>query len=79
SASRSLPISQRKAQLPRCFEIPEILFHIFEHVFVSHKGRSDLAHLARTCKVLSGPALDVLWRIQTSLYPLIMTFPPTLL
>ena len=79
SSSRSLPISQRKAQIPRCLEIPEILFHIFEHVYVSHKGRSDLARLARTCKLLSGPALDVLWRIQTSFYPLIMTFPPTLL
>lgn len=61
--------------MPHCFEIPEILLDIFEHVYVSHNGPSDLARLAQTCKLFSGPALDVLWRIQTSLFPLTMTFP----
>ena len=79
STPRSLPISQRKAQIPHCLEIPEILIHILEHIYVSHKGRSALAKLARTCKLFSGPALDVLWRIQTSLLPLIMTLPRELL
>ncbi|KAF8438947.1 hypothetical protein L210DRAFT_3646480 [Boletus edulis BED1] len=65
--------------MPHCFEIPEIMFHIFEHAYVTHKGRSDLVHLALTCKLFSGPALDVLWRIQTSLLPLVMTFPRELL
>lgn len=72
-------MSRRKAQVPHCFEIPEILLDIFEHVYVSHKGRSDLASLALTCKLFSGPALDILWRIQTSFLPLLMTFPRELL
>ncbi|KAH0835038.1 hypothetical protein J3R83DRAFT_10775 [Lanmaoa asiatica] len=79
STPRSLRTSQTKTQLPHCFEIPEILLHIFEHVYVSYKGRSDLASLALTCKLFSAPALDVLWRIQTSFLPLLMTFPRELL
>lgn len=65
--------------MPHCFEIPEILLHIFEHVYVSTKGRNDLTSLALTCKLFNGPALDVLWRIQTSFLPLLMTFPRELL
>lgn len=65
--------------MPQCLEIPEILFHILDHVYLSDKGRSDLARLARTCKLFSSPALDVLWRVQTSLFPLMNTFPPELL
>jgi len=79
STSGSLPIPQQSALIPHCFQIPEILLHIFEHVYVSHKGRSDLASLALTCKLFSDPALDILWRIQTSFLPLIMTFPRELL
>lgn len=79
STSRLLPVSKRKAEIHHCFEIPEILLHIFEHVYLSDKGRADLASLALTCKLFSGPALDVLWRIQTSFLPLLMTFPRELL
>lgn len=72
-------MSRRKAQVPHCFEITHILLHIFELVYVSPKGRSDVASLALTCKPFSGPALDVLWRTQTSFLPLLMTFPRELL
>lgn len=77
---RGLGRSQSYLAMPHCFEFPEIiLLHIFEHVYVSHNGRSDLASLALTCKLFSGPALDVLWRVQTSFLPLITTFPRELL
>ncbi|KIK21387.1 hypothetical protein PISMIDRAFT_78034, partial [Pisolithus microcarpus 441] len=35
----------------------------------------DVARLARTCKAFKAPALDVLWRTQSSLSPLIMCLP----
>ncbi|KAI6003142.1 hypothetical protein EDD15DRAFT_2541370 [Pisolithus albus] len=38
----------------------------------------DLARLARTCKAFKDPALDVLWRTQSSLSPLIRCLPSRL-
>ncbi|GJE94347.1 hypothetical protein PsYK624_105160 [Phanerochaete sordida] len=37
--------------------------------------RGSLAPLSRTCKTLSNPALDALWRAMASLDPLYMTLP----
>jgi hypothetical protein len=63
-----------------CLRITEILLEIFEFVFIiSETGRPDLARLARTCRSFSEPALDVLWRDQSSLLPLVMCFPQHIL
>ncbi|KAJ7084560.1 hypothetical protein B0H15DRAFT_783708, partial [Mycena belliarum] len=63
--------------------IPEILEIAFSHLAPSNlpqssHSRSDLAALARTCKTFCGPALDVLWRSQTSLTPILSCFPEDL-
>ncbi|KAI6045324.1 hypothetical protein EDC04DRAFT_2889110 [Pisolithus marmoratus] len=68
-----------------CLRITEILDLIMgfmvddERVNYPNEARpllhKDIARLARTCKVFMDPALDVLWRTQPSLSPLIMCLP----
>ncbi|KAH7918611.1 hypothetical protein BV22DRAFT_1041640 [Leucogyrophana mollusca] len=59
----------------------DIIFYILDNVHIKHKpGASyteqpDLASLARTCRALRDPALNVLWRTQNSLVPLVSTLP----
>ncbi|KIK21402.1 hypothetical protein PISMIDRAFT_681337 [Pisolithus microcarpus 441] len=67
-----------------CLRITEILHLIFGYLVdekvtntnvagaIRHK---DIAGLARTCKAFMDPALDILWRTQSSLSPLIMCLP----
>ncbi|KAH7911109.1 hypothetical protein BJ138DRAFT_1086240 [Hygrophoropsis aurantiaca] len=38
----------------------------------------DFVSLALTCRTFCSPALDILWSTQTSLYPLVATFPSDL-
>ncbi|KAI6115156.1 hypothetical protein EDD16DRAFT_1702251 [Pisolithus croceorrhizus] len=68
----------------RCLRITEILHLIIGYLVdeevtsanvttaIRHK---DVASLARTCKAFMDPALDVLWRTQSSLSPLVMCLP----
>jgi hypothetical protein len=72
-----------------CLKIPEILGNIFQDtqadipltstLSVSRQwpdvGASTLARAARTCKTLTEPALDILWRVQPSLIALIQCLP----
>ncbi|KAH7923910.1 hypothetical protein BV22DRAFT_552285 [Leucogyrophana mollusca] len=58
-----------------CLLIPEIILEIFEYVFLSKNGWADIAALARTCRAFSPPALDILWRTQWSLAPLVRCLP----
>ncbi|KAH7911769.1 hypothetical protein BJ138DRAFT_1112953 [Hygrophoropsis aurantiaca] len=59
----------------------DIIFYILDSLLVAHKpGASsneqpELATLARTCRALRDPALNVLWRTQYSLVPLLSTLP----
>jgi len=39
------------------------------------EARRTLYSLALTCRTLSGPALDILWRDLDSLYPLLCCLP----
>jgi hypothetical protein len=57
-----------------CLEITEILYNIFNSfdIFASH---SNFLSLALVSKAFYEPALDVLWKFQGSLLPLIKTFP----
>lgn len=67
-----------------CLLIPELALYIIHFLAddssVRHdthylKNSADVAKLARTCKALAEPCLDVLWRTQHSLVPLIMCLP----
>ncbi|KAG1727475.1 uncharacterized protein EDB91DRAFT_891698 [Suillus paluster] len=62
--------------------IDEILSHIIQLIAVDGQrdpkrleNTSDLARLARTCRSFMECALDILWRTQHSLSPLIMCLP----
>ncbi|KIJ61282.1 hypothetical protein HYDPIDRAFT_116025 [Hydnomerulius pinastri MD-312] len=69
-----------------CLLISELILHIIG--FIADDGTSggyrclkntrDLARLARTCKAIMEPALDVLWKTQHSLSPLVMCLPSDL-
>ena len=64
------------AQMHHCLSVPEILSNIFQYVKCAIKeGPATLASAARTCKTFSEPALDILWRDQSSLMPLIKCLP----
>ncbi|KII88738.1 hypothetical protein PLICRDRAFT_54566 [Plicaturopsis crispa FD-325 SS-3] len=66
----------------RCLAIPEILAMIFEQVpcgeMPTAVGKRDLAALARTCKLFSPFALDLLWSVQEGLRPLVRCMPSDL-
>ena len=68
-----------------CLLIPELALYIVHFLADDRpawqdsrylRNPRDVARLARTCKALLEPALDVLWRTQHSLAPLIMCLPP---
>ncbi|KAI6158288.1 hypothetical protein BKA82DRAFT_994612 [Pisolithus tinctorius] len=63
-----------------CLRILEICHHIFgflvvDFIEICAVRYNDVARLARTCKAFKDPALDVLWRTQSSLSPLAMCLP----
>jgi hypothetical protein len=58
-----------------------LLIHEIFEVIVAYahlNAQSSVSALARTCKSLSGQALDALWEVQTSLGPLAKTLPEDL-
>ncbi|KAF8837693.1 hypothetical protein BDN67DRAFT_972615 [Paxillus ammoniavirescens] len=69
------------------FHIPELTLYIIslladDRPAGQHNASSryptnarEIARLAQTCKTLSEPALDILWKIQHSLAPLVMCLP----
>ena len=63
----------------QCLEIPELITHIFQVLRYSVANKSSyltmLARLARTTTSFRDPALDLLWRSQTSLAPLVRSLP----
>ena len=58
----------------RCPLIPEIVTHIFKNL-LDDSEYSSLCQLARTTKSFTEPALDLLWRSQSSLAPLVCCLP----
>lgn len=86
----SHPLPQPTYNMHPCLTVQEILANIFASYSYSYTGeaftgikkyslhaqdRRLLAHLARTCKAFSEPALDVLWHTQTSIVPLVRCLP----
>ncbi|KIK93238.1 hypothetical protein PAXRUDRAFT_829173 [Paxillus rubicundulus Ve08.2h10] len=69
------------------FLIPELTLHTISFLAHDHpKGQynassrcptnaREIARLAQTCKALSEPAIDILWKTQHSLAPLVMCLP----
>ncbi|KII86179.1 hypothetical protein PLICRDRAFT_280623 [Plicaturopsis crispa FD-325 SS-3] len=64
----------------RCLRISDITSLVCSELLDAHGRASlgDLARLARTCRALCDPALDILWRTLWSLNPLICTLPADL-
>ena len=52
---------------------------LFEAILYSPNGRRSLSRLARTCRALSEPALEVLWKELDSIVPILGLFPATVL
>lgn len=67
-----------------CLSIPEISSRIADELAGCHNEVGELSHLgtlanlSATCRHLTEPCLDSLWRIQTSLAPLLHTMSPDL-
>ncbi|KAJ6607882.1 hypothetical protein B0H10DRAFT_535993 [Mycena sp. CBHHK59/15] len=74
----------------RCLQIAEIVHMICGHfddsdpdedsydIFPKSESSSALATLARTCKIFSSPALDILWCSQRNLNTLFKCLPSSL-
>ncbi|KAJ7742327.1 hypothetical protein B0H16DRAFT_1025062 [Mycena metata] len=68
----------------RALTVPQVL-HLICLEIGSSRGSElgknasrDLAVLARTCTLISKPALDVLWQFQDTIIPLLDCMPPTI-
>lgn len=71
----------------KCWEVSELVTAIFlyatENAYLAYvgacswpiPGSSTLAVLARTCKLFSEPALNILWHYMPNLNPLIRCLP----
>jgi hypothetical protein len=68
----SLPASART------MSISELRQEIFQLVDRKRSRKKTLLALAVTCKLFTGPALDLLWRELDSFAPLIRCLPPSL-
>ncbi|KAI9461743.1 hypothetical protein HD554DRAFT_2290368 [Boletus coccyginus] len=64
---------------PALFRDPEAAKKLLDTIAESPNGRRSMSRLARTCKAICEPALDVLWRELDSLLPLISLFPSNIM
>ncbi|KZT05825.1 uncharacterized protein LAESUDRAFT_201781 [Laetiporus sulphureus 93-53] len=80
SNARHRPYSvYQQTMSPIILRDPDTLNKLLVAVLDSPGGRRSLSRLARTCKAIKEPALNVLWRDLDSLTPLLGLFPHTLL
>lgn len=56
----------------RALLVNDIVYTVLQHV---KSSATDMIHFACTYSALSSPALDILWRVQFNLGPLIMCLP----
>jgi len=61
-----------KLTMHRALLVDDIVHIILQHVKSSAK---DMINFASTCSAVSSPALNILWREQSHLGPLIMCLP----
>ncbi|KAF9076086.1 hypothetical protein BDP27DRAFT_1210936 [Rhodocollybia butyracea] len=64
---------------PLILRDPNVTQKILEAIVDTPGGKRTLSRLARTCRAILEPALNVLWRDLDSFVPVIGLFPPTLL
>ncbi|OAX44434.1 hypothetical protein K503DRAFT_678944 [Rhizopogon vinicolor AM-OR11-026] len=64
---------------PSILRDPDAAKKLFETIIDSPNGRRSMSRLARTCRAMCEPALNVLWRELDSLLPLISLFPNNLM
>ncbi|KAL4070775.1 hypothetical protein J3A83DRAFT_4358872 [Scleroderma citrinum] len=64
---------------PTILRDPDAAKKLLDTIIDSPNGRRSLSRLARTCKAMCEPALNVLWKELDSLLPLIGLFPNNLL
>ena len=57
---------------------PELTRNLLEYINDTPGGRRSVSRIARTCKALSEPALNVLWKDMDSLIPLLGLMPSNL-
>lgn len=60
---------------PALFRDPDAANKLLDTIIESPNGRRSMSRLARTCKAMCEPALNVLWRELDSLLPLVSLFP----
>ncbi|KAG1749801.1 uncharacterized protein EDB91DRAFT_1308639 [Suillus paluster] len=65
--------------IPTILRDPDAAKKLFETIIDSPNGRRSMSRLARTCRAMCEPALNVLWRELDSLLPIISLFPNTLM
>ena len=68
-----------QTMFPLILRDPEATNKLLEAVLESPNGKRSLSRLARTCRALYEPALNILWRDLDSLVPIIGLFPGQLL
>ena len=68
-----------QTMFPLILRDSEATTKLLEAILESSNGRRSLSRLARTCRALSEPALNILWRDLDSLVPIIGLFPGQLL
>ncbi|KAF5312357.1 hypothetical protein D9619_002907 [Psilocybe cf. subviscida] len=68
-----------QTMFPTILRDPDATNKLLEAILDSPNGRRSLSRLARTCRALAEPALDILWRDLDSLIPIIGLFPAHLL
>jgi hypothetical protein len=64
---------------PAILRDPDTVKRLLETILDSPNGKRSLSRLARTCKAMCEPALNMLWKELDSLVPLIGLFPSHLL
>lgn len=70
---------QKQGMLLLILRDPEAARKLFEAILDSPNGKRALSRLARTCRAICEPALNVLWRELDSIVPLIGLFPANLM
>ncbi|KIJ65012.1 hypothetical protein HYDPIDRAFT_89220 [Hydnomerulius pinastri MD-312] len=64
---------------PTILRDPDAALKLFDTIIDSPNGRRSMSRLARTCRAMCEPALNVLWRELDSLLPVISLFPNNLM
>jgi hypothetical protein len=71
----SQAISEQPAPLPTILRDLDAAKKLFEAILDTPSGKRSLSRLARSCRAMSEPALNILWRDLDSIVPILGLFP----